>query len=534
MDKKITYAFKAFNSCGLGATLVRITEILYFFNRVGTKMYMLGDTDKWLLAPDQNNRSWSYYFKNILPTDTNEDYPFINDYHFKMKDQNGIEGKFKELSILLKKIYKPRDNIQEKVNNKLADFGYLTNDNFVAVHIRRSDKVAGECKEGNLIHLEKYLDAVNMYARSNPKVEYLYVATDTDEIINEIKTGNYESYLTIIYDSKETRRDGYCHKLHQGEITDPNDIEDEVITFMKNMELMIRAKQIIGARMSFFFVAAELLRNSFGINLGDNLVYPVKFYTKSFRQTFIINLEHRYDKRKYMESQISRTKQWGMDINGGVQQAPSSAIPNGINPIFIKGVNGHSKDLLLTHKFKVIEGFDAGNALTGPEIGCSLSHLSIWKKIVRDTELGLYQYDDHFLILEDDILFLDNFKYVHDYLAEIDTFDLVFLNRQHTIFGEEKQVSTHLKTVGYSWGAYSYVLTYNGAKKLLKGDFKNKLIQVDIFMPIMNGCPVHSGHEKFYDTTDPLKAYFVDPFVIVPKSNHTAESDIRKSVPFHD
>lgn len=49
-----------------------------------------------------------------------------------------------------------------------------------------------------------------------------------------------------------------------------------------------------------------------------------------------------------------------------------------------------------------------GRAVTKGEIGCTLSHLAVYQKIVSDKNIAN---DEYILICEDDVLFTDNFQY---------------------------------------------------------------------------------------------------------------------------
>lgn len=275
----LTYAFKDYILNGLGADLVRISKILYYCSKINSTLHMLGD-DNWKLVPENGKRkNWLYYFEETIPLDYEDKYPRILDPILKCAENTEIteSDPFDCFSNILRSIYKPNAYIKQKVSNALDKFNFLDSSNYIAVHIRRGDKVAGPWREGSLIEIDEYCREIFAVLEKNPSVNYVYVATDSNNVIDEIKQKKFPPGVTIIYDTEEIRRDGFCYKLYSKQISD-NETEDEIITFMKNMQLLVGAREIIGSRMSFFFIVAELLRNKKGISLSNNLYYPVKFY----------------------------------------------------------------------------------------------------------------------------------------------------------------------------------------------------------------------------------------------------------------
>ena len=282
--KPVTYAFKDFVVNGLGADLIRIIELMYYCRKKGCELHLLGRSDNWLLAPEDANdgKCWLHYFSESIPIDHTESYTKIIEFDLQAKNQTQIteSDPFAHFSSLLKQIYKPAAHMIAKTDNQLAKFSHLNRSNFVAVHIRRGDKTAGPWAEGKKLEVDSYLEAVQTAVDASPNksdLKYLYVATDTNEVIVELQAKMLPNGMTLVFDDEEVRRDGYVYKLYQERIN-PNEKEEEIITFMKNMDLLVRANEIVGARMSFFFIVAELLRGRRGINLANNRLYPVAFY----------------------------------------------------------------------------------------------------------------------------------------------------------------------------------------------------------------------------------------------------------------
>lgn len=278
----VTYSFGDFIVNGLGADLIRLCELMYYCKQTGKIFTILGPGDNWQLVPatstDNVGRCWLYYFKPSIPIDWTGSNPRITESDIaESKKLNITESNpFEYFSYLLKKIYQPTDRMIGLRTVAKKNFEFLTPDNYVAIHVRRGDKTAGPWAEGLALELDLYLDAIGQI-ELGPEIKYLYVATDSDSVITQLQNKKIPHDLEIVYDPTEIRNDGYVYKLYQGIMVD-SDKEIEIITFMKNIDLLVGAKEIIGSRMSFFFIVAELLRGRRGISLSDNLLYRVNFY----------------------------------------------------------------------------------------------------------------------------------------------------------------------------------------------------------------------------------------------------------------
>lgn len=97
---------------------------------------------------------------------------------------------------------------------------------------------------------------------------------------------------------------------------------------------------------------------------------------------------------------------------------------------FVNAVNGYK--LTLTPKLRnLFNGNDFGNRKG--VIGCALSHLSLWEKLLSDTTTN------HYVILEDDILSTSNFNLN---CPEYEKYEVLFLG--YSMFSEMR------KTVDYN------------------------------------------------------------------------------------
>lgn len=159
-------------------------------------------------------------------------------------------------------------------------------------------------------------------------------------------------------------------------------------------------------------------------------------------KTFIINLEKDTERKKYIVSQC-------MTFN--------------LDCTVIPAVDGRklSEDDLN----KLIDP-EKSRGMTRGEIGCSLSHYNIYKKIVDDNI-------QHALILEDDARLEPNIhnalKILEKNISEAPTIVLLGpINKYSTL--DSKQVSDEFKMVNVLEAALShgYVINISAAKKLIK------------------------------------------------------------------
>lgn len=294
-NNNLTYAFKDFVLNGLGADLIRLTGLLAYCENNGINFHLCKN-DVWMNVPSgEKERNWLYYFDESIPMDVNDSYRHVTEDLLKKSNTTFVPAnqnisKFNYRSGLIKRIYLPKQAhiimVKDYINQHLPfllNQQFLLDQQYVIVHIRRGDKVAGPWKENEIIPTEKYLSTLKTYGKiikSNENPIVAFIITDSNDVINEMAgyEKEFETYgIKLKWDKNETRRDGYCFKLFKYGFDDSN-IRDEMFTFIKNMYIMQNSKEMIGARMSFLYIAAELLRGKKSISLADNTAYPVDFY----------------------------------------------------------------------------------------------------------------------------------------------------------------------------------------------------------------------------------------------------------------
>ncbi|XP_040583666.1 glycosyltransferase 25 family member [Lepeophtheirus salmonis] len=232
----------------------------------------------------------------------------------------------------------------------------------------------------------------------------------------------------------------------------------------------------------------EFVRNPFSLKdtLGVDHIYS-------------INLKRRKDRRKRMEicyDELGIQTEWTDAVDGKtltqevIDQQGIKMMPGFLEPY-------HERPI----KFG--------------EIGCFLSHYNIWMDIV---EKGY----DRVIIFEDDIRFEPFFRSKLERLLEElddleDYWDLTFLGRKILHNSEEPWVegSEQLVHVDYTYWTLSYIITFDGAKKLLEEKPLGKMVPVDEYLPIMyDRHPNQTWKNNFKNRN--LKALSAHPLLVHP------------------
>jgi len=223
----------------------------------------------------------------------------------------------------------------------------------------------------------------------------------------------------------------------------------------------------------------------------------------------IINLEKNKERKKTMEEKIKKTCL--------------------SNYIFMDAVYGKTE--LHKYDFEVIPNYIdpyKNTPMYVGIIGCTLSHYFVWKYIFENNIEKL-------LILEDDCVFSENFDIMLKYILDLDLYyDMFYLNRitLNEIYnlGDEIEINDKIVIPKYSYNACSYILTCNGAKKLLDANLLKHFLPVDEFLPIMYdfGYP-HKNYSLYFDKFTKLKAFTLKNDIVNQESRKKFPSDVENS-----
>lgn len=306
--------------CGppwFGACISWITAMYSLALVNGAKFYMASN-DNWRLVPErENNKNWHYFFESLdlsnwkeeeNDLETGEYCIRFEEKLFKQLGRRTEQGKEDQTiignpltfcpkefsnpnltdeenltlfkSFCLKEIYIPKKEYTNLSSDLLNGI-----DEYIAVHIRRGDKVKTYLKEGNFIPASKYYDfCVSIFESTG--IKNVFICSDSDDAINEfIEYNDLQTVkFNVLYDRDEIRHDGYPFKVLTGEIKEETFKLTEVVTAFKNIEILTKANYLVGTTASWFFRISQLLRISED-NITGNCV-NVENNTKTYLPTF--------------------------------------------------------------------------------------------------------------------------------------------------------------------------------------------------------------------------------------------------------
>ncbi|KAK3530658.1 hypothetical protein QTP86_030920 [Hemibagrus guttatus] len=232
-----------------------------------------------------------------------------------------------------------------------------------------------------------------------------------------------------------------------------------------------------------------------------HLSVPPKHPNKlGFDEVFMINLLRRSDRRELMLRTL-----WEQEIACKITNAVDGKALNEsqIRALGIRMLPSYSDPY-------------HGRPITKGELGCFLSHYNIWNEIV---ERGLQRS----LVIEDDLRFEPFFKrklqkLMQDVEAEALDWDLIYIGRKRMqVDHPEKPVPNihNLVEADYSYWTLGYMISLQGANKLLRAEPLSKILPVDEFLPIMyNKHPVEE-YISHYEVRD-LQAFSAEPLLVYP------------------
>lgn len=223
----------------------------------------------------------------------------------------------------------------------------------------------------------------------------------------------------------------------------------------------------------------------------------------SFSEIYMINLKRRTERRVKMEATM---KELGLDYT------------------YFEAVDGKTltDEILLQKGITLLPEYADPyhkRPMTMGEIGCFLSHFTIWQKMV---ELG----QQEVLVLEDDIRFEPYFRERTEQLMrearDIGGWDLIYFGRKRLQENEAfLKESENFVKVSYTYWTLGYVISLEGAKKLLAVEPLKRLLPVDEFLPIMFDEHPNDSWKLKYETRN-LIAWSANPLMLYP-THYTGE-----------
>ncbi|XP_055534935.1 glycosyltransferase 25 family member [Wyeomyia smithii] len=242
--------------------------------------------------------------------------------------------------------------------------------------------------------------------------------------------------------------------------------------------------------------------NEYGkLNLKNDLKTFVTQVPKdklSLSNIIMINLERRPERREKM---INNFDQLGLEVEYFPAVDGKQLNDERLRDIGIEFLPGYADPY---HQ----------RPMTMGEIGCFLSHYYIWKKMIELQQKEV-------LILEDDIRFEPYFKKRLYHLLEearsIGGWDLIYLGRKRLQENDEKWVvgSKTMVKAGYSYWTLGYLISLQGAQKLLFEKPLTKLVPVDEYLPIMFDKHPNETWVAYFENRN-LVAWSAAPLLLYP------------------
>lgn len=197
-------------------------------------------------------------------------------------------------------------------------------------------------------------------------------------------------------------------------------------------------------------------------------------------KTYIINLEKRKDRLEYINNNY-KNELYELEIfkayDGKYTENNSKEYINFKN-IFINSINKNKNN-------KSLYNYNQFNELADGELGCFISHLMIWKKII-DKNI------DKAIIFEDDCIFNSDFnnkvnKIISDEIPN--NFNILYFGGRcgpNNYHNNNIKISENIAIKKYKepYGTFAYMISRNGAELLYNyalNEFRGKL-GVDYFM----------------------------------------------------
>ncbi|KAM9796137.1 procollagen galactosyltransferase 2 isoform X2 [Syngnathus typhle] len=259
-------------------------------------------------------------------------------------------------------------------------------------------------------------------------------------------------------------------------------------------------------RESFIHTTTEALIEH-SLEPSEHLhVPPSPRDTMTFDEIFLVNLKRRLDRRSRMLKTMSAL---------GLHVTLLDAVDG-------KALNTSRLQALGIEMLPSYKDPYSGRILTRGEIGCFLSHHSIWSQVV---ERGLRKV----LVLEDDVRFEPRFnRRLQAIMEDADKaqldWDLIYVGRKRMqVKQPERSVDSvdNLVEADYSYWTLGYALSLQGATKLLNAKAFSKMLPVDEFLPVMFNKHPNVDYMSHYEPRD-LRAFSVEPLLIYP-THYTGE-----------
>ena len=255
-------------------------------------------------------------------------------------------------------------------------------------------------------------------------------------------------------------------------------------------------------RLNYSFSSESPLED--GIYIKKSYIHSISKKREFDYKTFCINLERRPDRLKTFHDEMK-----DQDLKYEIFPACDGAM--------LKEAQLNNSEPLGYPKLNDIEQMFLGNDFNYRcgVLGCALSHIKLWKQLVNDSI-------DYYLIFEDDVKLVPNFRtrlqnVINTFSGDINGIDIIYLGYTR---GKKQIHESPLISIksGEYWGTFSYLITKQGANKILNFIKENSInraidgflvdltttnyINVRSIEPLLSSSRVYNVREGIKDNSD--------------------------------
>lgn len=290
--KILVYSFYKAPKKGFGARIYDILNAFIYSQSVGAELKFNND-EKWLYTTS----SWFDVFSSEFPKTLATKDQVANQYNLivwpAMWDGTSFKKESEEhYATSLAKLYRLNPQTQAYVNEMVAKSGFVDSD--IVIHLRMSDKTKQEasnisvaesaeqdltwysnevlnfCSRVKLFCDESQINQTTLLPR-------IFLCSDSPDALTLMQKllPNFE----ITWDVNEYRHNGFIPLAWSDKLSETQ-MKEEMFNCLKNLEIMKRCIFLIGARASYFFRVAELLRfPGKSVNVKDSDVFGAAEYS---------------------------------------------------------------------------------------------------------------------------------------------------------------------------------------------------------------------------------------------------------------
>lgn len=236
----------------------------------------------------------------------------------------------------------------------------------------------------------------------------------------------------------------------------------------------------------------------------------------TLQRTFVVNLVRRPEKKRRLLERLRAIDlgapvEWFRAVDG-LELGPAYLDAHGF------ALYRHWKQPGATNPYHARD-------LKWGEVGCALSHLLLWRRMVEEDI-------DTALILEDDTTFTPGAAVrLHAALAAVEhhdrEWDLCYAGRVRLgATAAEPIVGPGVVVPTFSYCTHAYVLSNRGARKLLSTGFERAIFPVDELLPALYDHHPRADIRALLAAAPRMRTYAIDPSLVAQEG---APSDIEGS-----